>query len=119
MNAEFVSEKPVKVACMTTDFAMQNVLKQIGLNVAALDGRVIKQVRTFIFRCYACFATTSIMTNVFCPSCGNKTLKKVSVSVDDKGNQKMHINFNRPLSARGKRVKIIYKYIISIIINLN
>ncbi|KAF7992870.1 hypothetical protein HCN44_005214 [Aphidius gifuensis] len=103
MNAEFVSEKPVKVACMTTDFAMQNVLKQIGLNVAALDGRVIKQVRTFIFRCYACFATTSIMTNVFCPSCGNKTLKKVAVSIDDKGNQKIHINFNRPLTARGKR----------------
>lgn len=28
------------VACMTSDFAMQNVLKQIGLHVSALDGRV-------------------------------------------------------------------------------
>lgn len=28
------------VACMTSDFAMQNVLKQIGLRVSALDGRV-------------------------------------------------------------------------------
>lgn len=29
-----------EVACMTSDFAMQNVLKQIGLHVSALDGRV-------------------------------------------------------------------------------
>lgn len=103
MEAEFVSDKPVKVACMTTDFAMQNVLKQIGLNVAALDGRVIKQVRTFIFRCCVCFAKTSIMTSIFCPACGNSTLKKVAVSIDDNGNQVIHINYNKPLSARGKR----------------
>lgn len=36
------SEVVPAVACMTSDFAMQNVLKQIGLQVAALDGRVIK-----------------------------------------------------------------------------
>ncbi|XP_047505931.1 RNA-binding protein NOB1 isoform X2 [Pieris napi] len=31
-------EKNVDVACITSDFAMQNVLKQIGLNVTAVDG---------------------------------------------------------------------------------
>ena len=31
----------VAVACMTTDFAMQNVLKQIGLNILGTDGMVI------------------------------------------------------------------------------
>lgn len=34
------SEKVPVVACMTSDFAMQNVLKQLGLQVSALDGRV-------------------------------------------------------------------------------
>lgn len=34
------SETVPVVACMTSDFAMQNVLKQIGLPVSALDGRV-------------------------------------------------------------------------------
>lgn len=34
------SETVPPVACMTSDFAMQNVLKQIGLQVSALDGRV-------------------------------------------------------------------------------
>ncbi|XP_034952378.1 RNA-binding protein NOB1 [Chelonus insularis] len=106
MDSDILSEKPAKVACMTTDFAMQNVLMQIGLNVAALDGRVIKQMRTFIFRCYACFKTTSIMTKVFCPNCGMKTLKKVAVSLDDKGNEEIHINFRRPLTARGKRFSL-------------
>lgn len=33
-------EQSVKVACMSTDYAIQNVLKQINLNIAALDGRV-------------------------------------------------------------------------------
>ena len=31
----------VTVACMTTDFAMQNVLKQIGLNILGTDGMVL------------------------------------------------------------------------------
>ncbi|XP_015108916.1 RNA-binding protein NOB1 [Diachasma alloeum] len=106
MESDIISDKPAKVACMTTDFAMQNVLMQIGLNVAALDGRVIRQMRTFIFRCYACFKTTSIMTKVFCPNCGLKTLKKVAVSLDDQGNEKIHINFRKPLSARGKRFSL-------------
>ncbi|KAG7197067.1 hypothetical protein KM043_015655 [Ampulex compressa] len=102
----YLEEKPVLVACLTMDFAMQNVLKQIGLNVVTLDGKVIKQMRTFIFRCYACFKTTSIMTKVFCPHCGHKTLKKVSVSVDEDGKQKIHINFRKPISTKGKRFSL-------------
>lgn len=103
MNAEFEEEKEVTVACITTDFAMQNVLKQIGLHVSSVDGRVIKQLRTFILRCYACFKTTSIMTKAFCPHCGHKTLKRVAVSVEPDGSQKIHINIKKPLTARGKK----------------
>lgn len=91
-----------RVACMSTDFAVQNVLKQINLNVATLDGRIIKQMRTYILRCYACFKTTSIMTKLFCPNCGHKTLKRVAVSMDENGQQVIHINLRRPLTAKGK-----------------
>ncbi|XP_055913764.1 RNA-binding protein NOB1 [Eupeodes corollae] len=90
------------VACMSTDFAIQNVLKQMNLNVSALNGRVIKHVRTYILRCYTCFKTTSVMTKVFCPICGNKTLKKVAVSLDENGQQVIHINTRRPLTAKYK-----------------
>jgi len=104
MNLEILEEKAVIVACLTMDFAMQNVLMQMGLNVVSLDGKVIKQMRTFIFRCYACFKTTSVMTKIFCPHCGNKTLKKVEVTLDENGQQQIHINYQRPLSAKGKKV---------------
>ncbi|KAJ2949559.1 hypothetical protein O0L34_g15478 [Tuta absoluta] len=99
-------EKAVEVACITSDFAMQNVMKQIGLNVTAIDGRIIRQLRTFIFRCTTCFKTTSVMTKLFCPKCGHSTLKKVAVSVDDEGNQYIHINGRKPLTARGKKFSL-------------
>ncbi|KAH8342710.1 hypothetical protein KR084_003669 [Drosophila pseudotakahashii] len=90
------------VACMTTDYALQNVLKQLNLHLAALNGRIIKQLRTYILRCYACYRTTSIMTKVFCPNCGNKTLKRVAVSLDENGRQVIHINTRRPLTNKYK-----------------
>lgn len=97
---------PPKVACLSTDFAIQNVLKQMGLSVVTLDGLLIRQVRTFILRCYACFKTTSLMDKVFCPNCGNKTLKRVAVTVDEDGHEVIHINFRRPLTGRGKKFSL-------------
>lgn len=79
----------------------------MGLNVITVDGKVIRELRTYIFRCYACFKTTTNMKKVFCPSCGNKTLKRVSVFVDKDGNKRMFINFKKNISTRGKRVRII------------
>lgn len=99
-------EKNVEVACITSDFAMQNVLKQIGLNVTAIDGRIIRQLRTFIFRCTTCFKTTSVMTKLFCPKCGHSTLRKVGVSIDNEGNQHIHINGRKPLTTKGKKFSL-------------
>jgi len=49
--------------------------------------------------------TTSDMTKVFCPHCGNKTLKKVAVSVSDDGSLHMHFSRNpKVLNPRGLRV---------------
>lgn len=106
VNSDLMEEKHVKVACITTDFAMQNVLKQMNLNVSALDGRMIKQLKTYILRCYACFKTTSVMTKKFCPKCGNNTLKRVAVSLDENGKLKIHINARHPLTARGKKFSL-------------
>ncbi|CAG9836426.1 unnamed protein product [Diabrotica balteata] len=106
LNSEIMEENHVEVSCMTTDFAMQNVLRQMNLNVSALDGRLIKQLRTYILRCYACFKTTSVMTNKFCPKCGNNTLKKVAVSLDAQGKMQIHINSKRPLTGKGKKFSL-------------
>lgn len=102
MEGKIEADIVPEVACMSTDFAVQNTLKQMNLNIAALNGRIIKHLRTYILRCYACFKTTSIMTKVFCPNCGNKTLKRVAVSLDENGKQVIHINTRRPLTAKYK-----------------
>jgi len=96
----------LEVACLTTDFAMQNVLMQIGLNVVSLEGRLIHEVRTYILRCYACFRTTSNISKVFCPKCGNKTLKKVAVSLNEDGTLKIHISTRKQLTGRGKKFSL-------------
>lgn len=101
-GGEVLEEQDVEVACITTDYAMQNVLKQMGLNVTALDGRVIKHMRTFILRCYSCYKTTTDATKIFCPKCGHKTLKRVSVSVNDKGEQVIHINARHQITTKFK-----------------
>lgn len=45
------------------------------------------------------------MTKVFCPHCGNKTLKKVAVSVSEDGSLHMHFSRNpKVLNPRGLRV---------------
>lgn len=51
--------------------------------------QVIRETKTWILRCYACFHTTPRMDKKFCPKCGNKTLKRVSVTVDSEGKQQV------------------------------
>ncbi|KAM3828607.1 RNA-binding protein NOB1 isoform 2-T2 [Vipera latastei] len=94
----------VQVGCITTDFAMQNVLLQMGLHVLAFNGLLIQQARSYILRCHGCFRTTSTMTRLFCPHCGNKTLKKVAVTVKDDGSFHLHFSQNpKVLNPRGLR----------------
>jgi len=99
-------DQKVAVACMTTDFAMQNVCKQLGLNIIGTNGMVIKETKNWIMRCYGCFFTTPRMDLIFCPKCGNKTLKRVSVTVNADGSQQIHISTRRPLSCKGKKFSL-------------
>ncbi|XP_064466562.1 RNA-binding protein NOB1-like [Ornithodoros turicata] len=101
-----VDDAEIPVACLSTDFAIQNVLIQMGLKATSVDGMMIRRAQTFILRCHACFATTKIMTKEFCPTCGNRTLKRVSVSLDADGNTTLFINFKKPINIRGKRFSL-------------
>lgn len=49
------AKKQVVTGCMTTDFAMQNVLLHMGLNLVGVDGKKIDKVKTWVLRCHACF----------------------------------------------------------------
>lgn len=49
----------MKAAVLTGDFAMQNVALQMGLNVLGSGGKRVREVRTWVLRCHACFKCAS------------------------------------------------------------
>ncbi|KAH1089707.1 hypothetical protein J1N35_016964 [Gossypium stocksii] len=74
------------VACVTGDFAMQNVLLQMGLRLLAPGGMQIRQVHRWVLKCHACYTVTAEIGRIFCPKCGNGgTLRKVAVTVGENG----------------------------------
>ncbi|XP_072169063.1 RNA-binding protein NOB1-like [Diadema setosum] len=93
----------IRVGCMTSDFAMQNVLIQIGIPVISVNGMLIKRAKSFVLRCHDCFKVTHDMSKIFCPKCGNKSLDKVTVTVDEDGTQRYHMSRRRPPNTRGMR----------------
>ncbi|GAV57932.1 NOB1_Zn_bind domain-containing protein [Cephalotus follicularis] len=74
------------VACVTGDFAMQNVLLQMGLRLVAPGGIQIRELHRWILKCHACYTMTAEIGRIFCPKCGNGgTLRKVAVTVGENG----------------------------------
>ena len=84
----------------------QNVLLSMGLHVASPTGQLIRETKTWILRCYACFKTTPLIEKKFCPKCGNKTLKRVSVTLNADGSQQIHISTRRQLNKKGKKFSL-------------
>ena len=69
-------------------------------------GQQITTLRSYILRCYACFHTTSQFEKQFCPRCGNKTLRRISVSIDENGQMKLHFSSKYVLTPRGKKFSL-------------
>ena len=49
------ANEKVLTGCITTDFAMQNVLMHMRLSLVGVDGKKIGKVKTWVLRCHACF----------------------------------------------------------------
>ncbi|KAG0210198.1 Nin1 binding protein [Mortierella sp. GBA30] len=96
----------MQVACTTADYAMQNVLLQMGLNLLSIDGLRISKVKNWVLRCHACTKVTSDMDKKFCPSCGNATLMRTSTSTDQNGNVKYYLKKNMVYNLRGTKYSI-------------
>ncbi|KAF9432400.1 Nin1 binding protein [Entomortierella beljakovae] len=96
----------MQVACTTGDFAMQNVMLQMGLNLLSLDGLRISKVKNWVLRCHACTKVTADMDKKFCPSCGNPTLMRTSTSTDQNGNVKYYLKKNMVYNLRGTKYSV-------------
>ncbi|CAG8439831.1 11424_t:CDS:2 [Cetraspora pellucida] len=99
-------DENIKVACITTDYSMQNVLLQMGLNLVSVKGARIKKVKSWILRCHACFKITTNMEKQFCPSCGNATLIRTSASTDINGKVTYYLKKNFQYNLRGTKYSI-------------
>jgi len=93
----------VEVGCLTLDFSMQNVLIQMGLNVISIDGMLIKRAKSYVQRCSACMKICTNMEKEFCPVCGNHTLQRIAMTVNDDGSIQYFMSRRKPVSLRGLR----------------
>jgi hypothetical protein len=84
-----------KVACVTADFTMQNVLMQMHLDIFSIDGLLIKHIKQWVLRCMACFQIHHQMDRLFCSKCGANHLSRVAVSIDSTtGELRLHLKAN-------------------------
>lgn len=96
-----------RVACVTTDFAMQNVMLQIGLKLLSVDGRrMIRQIRRFALRCHSCSAITRELQRRFCEKCGNATMHRIAFKVDKNGVARAFLNPKKKPILRGSKYPI-------------
>lgn len=105
-SVALAGNKVMQVATMTTDFAMQNVLLQMGLNILSPTIQQVRHIKTYVLRCHACFEKTKDMSKQFCPRCGKPTLTRVSCSTNTKGEFQIHLKKNMQWNHRGDRFSI-------------
>ena len=106
MSASIEERTTLQVAAITTDYAIQNVLLQINLNLLSPSFQRIKYIKTFLLRCHACFSVTKDMDKQFCARCGLPSLTKVSCSTTQRGGFKLHLKKNMQWNTRGDRYSI-------------
>lgn len=108
VSSEVTETKPtvMQVATITTDFAMQNVLLRMNLNLLSSDMQRISQLKTYILRCHGCFQTTKEMDKQFCPRCGQPSLTRVACSTTSNGEFRLHLKKNMQWNHRGERFSI-------------
>ena len=100
------ADATMEVAVITTDFAMQNLILQIGLNLLSPKLQRIRNIRTYVLRCHACFQIVKDTSKQFCSRCGKPTLTRVSSSVNAKGEFKIHLKKNMQWNHRGDRYSV-------------
>lgn len=100
-------EDGLRVACVTTDFAMQNTMLQMGLKLLSVDGRrTIRQIRRFALRCQSCSHVTRDLQRKFCEKCGNASLHRVAFKVNKQGVARVFLNPKKKPILRGTKYSI-------------
>lgn len=118
-SVEGAGEPPIgcRCACATTDFAMQNIILQMGMKLLSIDGRTtVRRVKQWVSRCRACFHIlysnnsnkSGSSSRLFCPRCGSDCLERVAASVDGStGRVRLHFRSKaKPINLRGTKFSL-------------
>lgn len=106
--------KSERTACATTDFAMQNVLLQMNLELISVDGMKIRKLKSWVMRCGACYKvytnndnTGPLGKRLFCDHCGSDMMQRVAASVDGKtGRLRLHLSKHYKHNLRGTKFSL-------------
>ena len=81
----------------------------MGLPLLGIDGRIIRRIKNYIFKCYSCSKFVFDTSRMFCDDCGYNTLMKIGYSIDYEGKVKV---FDKEAEARlrGKQVILLNFY---------
>lgn len=96
----------VKLACMTGDFAVQNLLLALKLKLYSPDGKRVRSLKSHLLRCHGCFWTTLDMAKRFCDKCGGVTLLRASYSVDTSGSRHIYLRADYRHNLRGSKYSL-------------
>lgn len=96
----------INASVITSDFAMQNILLQIGIPLLNIEGKIITKVKSFVLECFSCWAVSRKTDIVFCKKCGKDTLLKVTCEFLDDGSFLMYRKKNKDIIKRGARYPI-------------
>ena len=96
----------LQAATITSDFALQNTMLLMNLNLLSPSLTRISSLKSHILRCHACFQTCKDMTKQFCPRCGGPTLTRVTCSTSANGEFKLHLKKNMQWNTRGDRYSV-------------
>ncbi len=115
-----------RAACATTDFAMQNVILQMNLELLSVDGVRVRRLKTWVTRCGACFTIYGSNDSkgkgggrLFCDKCGSNALQRIAASVDrNTGRLKLHMKKNYQYNTRGTKFSLPKPGKVSDLINM-
>ncbi|VUZ38879.1 unnamed protein product [Hymenolepis diminuta] len=94
---------PAPVACLTKDFAMQNVMMNAGITLLSLSGKIIKRARTHVLWCGSCYAHTTKQDSYFCRMCGYPSLRRIPVTLHEDGQLEFHFSRKFVKNLRGTK----------------
>ena len=96
-----------RTACVTTDYAMQSVLLQIGLRLLSVSGNVVRRINHHVLRCNACFKVMLDTERLFCERCGSNHVSRVSAGVDERtGELKLYLKKNYQYKLQGTKFSL-------------